>query len=89
MVRLFVRHPVSDYAAWRRAYDAFDEERGGWGVTGQAVYQSVDDPNDVTVTHDFASREAALEFMDAPRLREVMEEAGVAGVPEVWIATPA
>jgi hypothetical protein len=38
MVRLFVRHPVADYAAWRRVYDDFDEERRGMGVTGHAVY---------------------------------------------------
>ena len=33
MVRLFVRHPVRDYSVWRQAYDAFDEERGGFGVS--------------------------------------------------------
>ena len=89
MVRLFVRHPVRDYSVWRQAYDAFDEERGGLGVSDQAVFQAVDDPNDVTVTHDFGSREAAEAFMGSPRLREVMEQTGVAGAPEAWITTPA
>src|SRR6266542_3749774 len=42
MVRLFVRHPVSDYATWREHYDAFDDERRGMGVTGDAVFRSVD-----------------------------------------------
>jgi hypothetical protein len=68
MVRLFVRHPVADYAAWRQVYDGFDEERQGMGVTGHAVFQSVDDPNDVTVWHDFETREQAESFAASDRL---------------------
>jgi hypothetical protein len=70
MVRLFVRHPVSDYAAWRDVYDAFDAERRGMGVVGDAVYQSADDPNDVTAWHDFATVEEAKAYASSPRLRE-------------------
>jgi hypothetical protein len=44
MVRLFVRHNVADYGAWRKAYDEFDEERAAMGVTGDAVFQSIDNP---------------------------------------------
>lgn len=84
MVRLYVRHPVSDYATWRQAYDDFDAERRGMGVTGAAVYQSLDDPNDITVSHDFADRDAAQSFVDSERLREVMSAAGVAGEPQLW-----
>ena len=46
-VRIYVRHDVTDYAAWRKAYDAFDAKRRKMGVTGQAVYRSIDDANDV------------------------------------------
>jgi hypothetical protein len=52
-VRMYIRHEVADYAVWRKAYNAFDATRRKLGVTGQAVYQSVDNANDVTVTHDF------------------------------------
>jgi hypothetical protein len=89
MVRLFIRHRVSDYDAWRREYDAFDEERRGMGVTGDGVYQQVDDRNDVTVWHDFASRDEAESFAAAPRLRDVMARAGVEGTPDVWFTSPA
>ena len=27
MVRLFVRHGVADYEAWRKVYDEFDAQR--------------------------------------------------------------
>jgi len=89
MVRMFVRHRVNDFATWKAAYDAFDEERSGMGVRGDAVFQAVDDPNDVTAWHDFDSTEAAQAFAESPRLREVMEGAGVAGPPSIWFATRA
>jgi len=54
-VRMYVRHEVTDYAAWRKVYDAFDATRRKLGMTAQAVYRSVDNPSDVTVTHDFRS----------------------------------
>jgi hypothetical protein len=84
MVRLFVRHNVNDYAAWRKAYDDFDEERQSMGVGDHAVFRTVGEPNDVTLWHDFASVESAEAFMASERLREVMEGAGVAGEPTIW-----
>ena len=84
MIRLFVRHPVADFATWKQAYDDFDAERRGMGVVGDEVFQTVGDPNDITVWHDFESEEAAQSFMGSPRLHEVMDEAGVAGAPQIW-----
>jgi len=89
MVRLFVRHQVSDYTTWRTHYDAFDDERRGMGVVGDAVYRSVDDSNDVTAWHDFGTAEEAKSFASSPRLKEVMSEAGVAGEPTIWFVTQA
>src|SRR5947207_11570807 len=89
MVRLFVRHTVADYAAWRQVYDAFDAQRRPMGVIAHAVYQSLDDPNDVTVWHDFATREQAEAFAGSEALRSAMQRAGVQGRPMVWFVTEA
>jgi len=89
MVRLFVRHSVSDYAAWKQAYDAFDAERRGMGVRGDAVFQAAEDANDVTAWHDFESLESARSFVESDRLREVMTASGVTSEPTVWFGTPA
>ena len=89
MIRLFVRHPVASFAHWKQAYDAFDDERQGMGVVDHAVYQATGDPNDVTVFHDFQDLETAQEFVGSARLKEVMEEAGVAGEPQIWFAARA
>ena len=88
-VRLFVRHEVNDYAAWRKAYNEFDKTRRKLGVTAQAVYSLADNPNDVTVTHDFKSLDKAKAFITSPELKTAMEKAGVKGAPQIWITTRA
>ena len=85
MIRMFVKHAVQDYGAWRKAYDSFDAERKTMGVIGHAVFQAADNPNDVTIWHDFASVESASSFQGSARLKEVMKGAGVVGVPQVWL----
>jgi hypothetical protein len=89
MARLFIRHNVADYEVWRKAYNEFDAERIALGVTGQAAYQSVDDPNDVTVWHDFSTPQSAKDFASNPRLKEAMGKAGVKGTPQIWFVDQA
>jgi len=89
MVRMFVRHTVHDYAAWRKGYDAFDSERRKLGVTAHAAYRGVEFPNDVTVWHDFENLEKATSFAASPRLKDVMHNAGVETQPEIWFTNEA
>lgn len=84
MASLFVRHTVSDYKAWRKVYDDFAPVRKSLGVTAAAVYQSTDNPGDITVTHDFATAEAAQAFAKSPELKKAMQNAGVVGAPTIW-----
>jgi hypothetical protein len=87
--RMFVRHDVTDYAAWRKTYDGFDATRRKLGVTAQAVYRSVDDPNNVTVTHDFKTVESAKAFAASAELKAAMQKAGVKGAPQIWFTARA
>jgi len=89
MIRIFVRHEVSDFTTWRRLYDGFDAERRKMGVRGDAVYLGAENRNDVTVTHDFDTLQAAQAFTSSPRLREVMTAAGVVGKPTIWFTSQA
>jgi Zn-dependent oligopeptidase len=84
MATMFIRHAVSDYKAWRKIYDDFAPLQKAKGVTGQAVYQLADNPNDITVTHDFATVEAAQAFVKSDELKKTMQNAGVIGAPEIW-----
>jgi hypothetical protein len=84
MATMFVRHTVSDYAAWRKVYDEFEPTRKSMGVTSHGVYRSVDDPNDITAYHEFASIEAARAFAASDELHHAMQNAGVSGPPTIW-----
>lgn len=84
MIRLFVRHPVADFPRWKQAYDDFNPERAGMGVKDHAVFQGLDDAYDVTLWHDFENLEVAQAFLGSPRLKEIMESAGVVGEPTMW-----
>lgn len=76
MVTMFIRHRVADYTTWRKAYDSVAPMQKRLGVTAEAVYQSVDDPHDITVTHDFATAQTVQAFAHSPELREAMGSAG-------------
>ena len=84
MTTLFVRHTVANYKAWRKVYDDFAPVQKAKGVTAQAVYQAADNPNDITVTHDFATDEAAHTFVNSEELKSAMQNAGVVGAPTIW-----
>ena len=84
MTTMFIRHTVANDKAWRKVYDDFALVQKAKGVTAQAVYQAADNPNDITVTHDFATVEAAHAFVNSEELKSAMQNAGVAGPPTIW-----
>jgi hypothetical protein len=51
------------------------------------VYQAIDNPNDLTVRHEFATLEDAQAWAGSPELRSAMHDAGVEGAPTVWFTT--
>ena len=72
-----VRHRVVDFEAWRKVYDDFAPIQAEHGVQAHQVLRSIEDPNDIIVTHTFDSREAAKAFFAMPELKETMSKAGV------------
>jgi heme-degrading monooxygenase HmoA len=72
-----VRHRVDDFDGCKKAYDDFASFQAEHGVRAHQVLRSIEDPNDVVVTHTIDSREAAHAFFARPELKEAMSEAGV------------
>jgi quinol monooxygenase YgiN len=72
-----VRHRVADFDAWKKLYDSFAPIQTEHGVLGHQVLRSIENPNDVIVTHTFDSREGAKAFFAMPELKEAMSQAGV------------
>ena len=85
MTTMFIRHTVSNYKTWRKVYDDFAPDQKAKGVRAQAVYQAADNPNDITVTHDFATVKAAQAFAKSEELKKAMRNAGVVGAPTIWL----
>ncbi len=89
MVRSVVLHRVKDFGAWRRVYDEAMEgpaKRGG--VRAEEVLRSLEDGNDVLVTHDFDDEAAAHAWFSSADLKDAMERAGVDGLPQlIWFGS--
>lgn len=84
-----VRHPVSDYAAWRTVYDEVQPLRDRYGVSAADVLQDPANPNDVTVLHWFPSVGQAEAFAADPGLKDAMGRAGVSAPPRIEIVVQA
>jgi hypothetical protein len=84
---LIVRHPVTDYATWRAAYDsaAVSALHAKHGVTDSEVLRAPDDANDVTVIHRLTTTAAANALASDPALKDAMMSGGVAGPPRIEI----
>jgi quinol monooxygenase YgiN len=72
-----VRHRVDDFDAWRKVYDGFAPIQAEHGVHAHQVLRSIENPNDIIVTHTFDSREVARDFFAMPELKEAMSQGGV------------
>ncbi len=86
MTTLFARHSVSNYDEWRKVYDGFAPVLKMWGVSAEAVYRGTDNPNDITVMHEFPTMDAAVAFAYSEDLKKAMQSAGVVGEPTIWFA---
>lgn len=86
MVYVSVKQSVQDYNTWRPFFDNDASRRGTGGATGvNHVYRDAEKPNDVTVILEWDNKENAHKFITDPALREVMEKAGVVGMPSVAV----
>ncbi|MGB7873303.1 MAG: antibiotic biosynthesis monooxygenase [Anaerolineales bacterium] len=89
MATLFVHHKVKDYAAWRKAFDEGAALRTSYGCTGQRVFQSPSDPNEITVLLEWQSVDQAEAYAAADELKEAMKNAGVTSEPDVMFLAEA
>jgi hypothetical protein len=87
--RMFVRLEVVQFSEWVKAYDGLAPARKAAGITQSTVWQSADDPNDVTIINDFPSLEQARAFAASGDLRDAMRNAALKGPPQVWFASRA
>jgi hypothetical protein len=72
---------VRDYDDWKSVFDSGEPLRTSHGCTGHEIYRDAEDTNQLTVFLEFPTREKGQEFLNDPRLKEKMAEAGVESPP--------
>jgi hypothetical protein len=80
-----VKHRVANYEAWKTAFDAHAAARGAAGIVGHAVNRSADDPNLVVIYLQAESLDSLRSFSASADVKQVMQQAGVQGAPEVTL----
>lgn len=83
MATMAIRHPVQEYATWRKVYDEVEDLRAKHNYTGDRVLRDAEDASTLLVLHEFASIDEARAFAGDPGLKQAMENAGVAGPPRI------
>ena len=84
MVYINMRLNLESYDKWRAGFDANDSFRRASGSTGvNQVYRDVDNPNAVSLTLEWEDAGKAQAFLSDPKLKEVMQAAGVIGAPVI------
>lgn len=83
MVTAIISHEVKNYSDWRKIFDGDEVNRAKAGLKITGVYQSVENPNMLTMIGEAPSVEVAAAYMQKPELKAAMEMAGVISMPEV------
>ncbi|GAB3907074.1 hypothetical protein GCM10028803_40500 [Larkinella knui] len=85
ITKAMVYHKVADYAAWKKGFDRFYNERMLAGELSAEVSTLADDPNTVCIISEWASPDAPKAFFARPDLAETMRKDGVIGKPTMLI----
>ncbi|HLJ67256.1 MAG TPA: hypothetical protein VKX16_07830 [Chloroflexota bacterium] len=67
MPTLRIEHHVANYAGWKKAFDDDPIGRARSGVLRYSILRGADNPNDVMIDLDFASKEEAEGLLAAMR----------------------
>ena len=64
MVTLHIEHAITDFGAWKQAFDRFADMRRDSGVLRHRVHRPQDDERYVLIELDFGTGEEATKFLD-------------------------
>jgi heme-degrading monooxygenase HmoA len=83
MPYLLIKNTVQDYSKWKPVFDQHGAARKAAGSKGAQVFLGAQNPNEVMVLLEWDTLENARKFTASPDLRQVMQNAGVVGMPEI------
>ena len=83
MAKLIVHQKVQEYSTFRKVYDDQATTRNEAGCTGAQVFQSLSDPDEITIITDWPSVETMKAFATSSSLKEAMKRAAAISQPEI------
>jgi heme-degrading monooxygenase HmoA len=81
---LLIRHRVSDYDAWKRAFDSDADIRRANGAKGARVLRSDSDHGEVWLLVEWDDLARARLFTRSDESLDFLERAGVTDRPDYW-----
>lgn len=85
MTTVLIKHPVQDYDKWKNAFDAFIDNRKAGGEKSYHIYRTINNQSNVIILFEWDNTENAITFLQSDDLKIAMQQAGVAGPPEINI----
>jgi hypothetical protein len=87
-VAAVVTHEVSDYAAWKKAFDAHAPSRAKNGIFATHINRSAENPNVVSVYLAGTTADGLRAFFSSDDLKSTMKNAGVTSAPQISFVRP-
>jgi hypothetical protein len=83
MTRMVCWNEVKDFAAWKAAFDADTDTYRAAGLTLEALWRDIDDPDEIIYIFQVSDFEKARAFVSEP---SVLEKAHLSGVTDgsIW-----
>ena len=85
MATIIGQHEVANFAEWKKAFDADEQNRSNAGLKTVGVYTSLKKPNNVTFIFEAPGSEGIEAMLADPKFGEKMKNAGVLCVPDVKV----
>lgn len=83
-VRLMIKAKVKDWDAWKKVFDAHQQNRMDAGLTDRVVAYTIGDNHQVTLVFAVSDMDKAKAFLDSKDLKDRMAESGVEGPPGIF-----
>ncbi len=80
---MVIKHTVADYNVWKMAFDADSTYRNAAGLHSIGVDRGIENPNLINLPFMVEDVQKAKAFGADPRLKKVMDNAGVTSAPSV------